>query len=78
MNPKPKTEKLRADALTQLKEAQQMLQDGKSQLVIAQQQIERAQQLIDQSAEVLRATSGRSAPSDASLQPERPPVRRPR
>jgi len=54
----PDHERQRADALTQLKQAQLMLYEGKEQLGLAHQKIDQAQLLIDQSADVLRRTWG--------------------
>ena len=46
----------RTDALTKLKDAQQMIEEGRAELVNAPQKILTAQKLIDESAAVLRET----------------------
>jgi|GEM_PF-5302368 hypothetical protein len=46
----------RTDALTKLKDAQQMIEEGRAELVDATQKILTAQKLIDESATVLRET----------------------
>jgi exonuclease VII small subunit len=58
---------IRRDALTQLKKAQQMIEEGRKELAAANQKIRVAQKLINESADALRDT-----PVD------RPPVARPR
>ena len=60
---------IRADALDQLKEAQQMIAEGRKELAAANKKIATAQKLIDASADALRDT-----PPDTVS----PKVRRPR
>lgn len=50
------TNEIRADALTQLKRAQHMIEEGRKELAAALDKIRDAQELIDQSAETLRAS----------------------
>ena len=50
------TNEIRADALTQLKRAQHMIEEGRKELAAALDKIRDAQELIDQSAEMLRAS----------------------
>jgi hypothetical protein len=47
---------IRKDALTQLKKAQQMIEEGRKELAAANEKISLAQQLIDESADALRDT----------------------
>ena len=44
----------RVDAIAQLQEAQQMIQEGRDELVAANKKIAKAQKLIDDSATILR------------------------
>lgn len=44
----------RADALSQLRRAQHMIEEGRKELAAAHEKIRLAQDLIDQSAEMLR------------------------
>ena len=44
----------RADALSQLRRAQHMIEEGRKELAAAHEKIRLAQELIDQSAELLR------------------------
>lgn len=44
----------RADALSQLKRAQHMIEEGRKELAAAHEKIRLAQELIDQSADMLR------------------------
>lgn len=48
------TNDVRVVALAQLKQAQQMIEDGRNELAAAHEKIKVAQELIDQSAELLR------------------------
>ncbi|HET6883809.1 MAG TPA: hypothetical protein VFI31_26890 [Pirellulales bacterium] len=47
---------IRRDALTQLKKAQHMIEEGRNELAAAHEKISVAQKLIDESAETLRDT----------------------
>jgi hypothetical protein len=47
-------DEIRWDALTQLKRAQHMIEEGRKELAAAHEKIRLAQELIDQSAEMLR------------------------
>ena len=47
---------IRSDALAQLKKAQLMIEEGRSDLAAANEKIRAAQVLIDQSADALRGT----------------------
>ena len=47
---------VRRDAFTQLKKAQQMIEEGRKELAAANKKISRAQKLIDESADALRET----------------------
>ena len=48
------TDEVRGVALSQLKQAQQMIEEGRKELAAAHEKIRVAQELIDQSAELLR------------------------
>jgi exonuclease VII small subunit len=48
------TTDIRGDALAQLKQAQQMIKEGRKELAAATEKIRVAQKLIDQSADALR------------------------
>ena len=48
------SKEVRAAALAQLKQAKQMIEDGRKELAAAHEKIRMAQELIDQSAELLR------------------------
>ena len=63
-----RTDKLRADALSQLKQAQQMIAEGRKELADANKKIAAAQKLIDASADALRDTP----PEPVAAQGRRP------
>ena len=50
------TDQRRPDAIAKFKAAQKLLSAGRRELIKAQQKIDQAQTLVDESAEVLRAT----------------------
>jgi hypothetical protein len=51
-----RTEEIRGDALSQLKQAQLMIAEGRKELAAANEKIRIAQQLIDASADALRGS----------------------
>lgn len=56
----------RADALAQFSEARRMLKEGQADLVRANAKIKRAEQLLEQSANAIRATWGAGRPARIS------------
>ena len=48
------TDEVRGVALAQLKQAQQMIEEGRKELAAAHEKIRMAQELIDRSADMLR------------------------
>jgi hypothetical protein len=67
----------RADALAQLKEAQEIIRQGRAELAAANEKIAQAQRLIDESANTLRDTwdvdKGPSPTSRPARNPEPQP-----
>jgi hypothetical protein len=59
-------ERKRANALAQFSEARRMLQEGQAELVRANAKIKRAEQLIEQSTDAIRATWGTGRPARIS------------
>jgi hypothetical protein len=63
-----RTDEIRADALSQLKQAQLMIAEGRKELAAASEKIQIAQQLIDASADALRG----SLPHVPHVHPDNP------
>ncbi len=53
-----KTNRVRAEALAQLKAADELIREGRKELAAANKKIARAQRLIDESATILRESWG--------------------
>jgi hypothetical protein len=67
----------RADALAQLKEAQEIIREGRMELAAANEKIAHAQQLIDESASILRKTWDTDRGPSANSRPARNPDQEP-
>jgi hypothetical protein len=62
------TDEIRADALSRLRQAQHMIEEGRKELAAAHEKIRMAQELIDQSAEALRENPPANRPAAHSAE----------